>query len=382
MSRSAIEIAFRLSGSSYLGAPFAPEDSLGGFVSSGDVYTESTVTASADVHHFTDSAQIGEDLVGSWVIPMGEFIITIHGAEPELNEAREVVAFNTGTGEFTLGEALPVALGVGHFYRLCQPGDIFNAIDGPLSVSKADRFRLCWLLSLPNGTIDEFNIWIKDVNPGPLRLEVATATHQGSSIDQIQIPTIVDEFAEPDITTTAGGLLEPSPASANVSQVWGRSPANHAGDDSPRSGVNVSGNKHRPIWLRLSWLDAATLPRPQICAFQVVADGRVDQDFRRSSFMVVVQIDGPTIEYVFGPDRKNRIEGGSKVQAQVRDADTKIQIPNYTAVISLDPPSPGTLHPQNQEETSDDGVIVQRVYESPTDPGEVGSDVDVSVEVF
>jgi hypothetical protein len=383
MSRNNFECEMRLAIASAVNdAQPDPNDSLGGFKSSDTVdELDGTITGAGDLYHFTDSARAGPtDYTGSWIIFMGEFAFV--AATDEVNFAVEVIGFDTGTGEFTLEGPLPIVLTVGHLYRLYVPNNLFSAWDALTSVSQETRYRLMFAAAGPNGQVDpRLNVWITDHRPGPLLLECACSTHQALDGAAIEIPTITNERTEPDIISSAGNMI--TTGALGASQDWRRSPDNQAERMTPIAGGSIvlSGNQHRAIWLKLSWRDAATLPRPQTCVFQVHFQGDIGDEELGASFMVIVGIDGPDLELIMGPDRKNRRLGGSRVKAIVRDSVTKFPVPNYTPVITLDT-AEGTLHPQNQEETSDDGVVVQRVYTSSILDADVGKDIDFSMEVF
>ncbi len=387
MSRNNFECEMRLAIASGVNdAQADPNASLGGFKSSTTVdELDGSITGAGDLYHFTDSARAGPtDYTGSWIIFMGEFAFS-PGVELEANFAVEVIGFDTGTGEFTLDGPLPIVLTVADLYRLYVPNGLFSAWDALTSVSQETRYRLMFAAAGPNGAVGApLNVWITDHRPGPLLLECACSTHQAlDTPSPIEITAIADQFQEPDIVTTSGGLIPSSPAAQNIPQDWLRSPDNQIQRMTPRMGgvKSLSGNQHRAIWLKLSWRDAATIPRPQSCAFQVHVQGDIGDENLGASFMVIVNIDGPDLEIVMGPDRKNRRLGGSRVKAVVRDSVTKLPVSNYTPVITLDT-AEGTLHPQNQEETSDDGVVVQRVYTSSILDADVGKDIDLSMEVF
>lgn len=386
MSRNNFECEMRLAVASAVeDAQTDPNDSLGGFKSSTTVdELDGSITGAGDLYHFTDSARIGStDYTGSWIIFMGEFALGV-GVEPEANFAVEVIDFNLSTGEFTLDGPLPVVLTVADLYRLYTPNNLFSAWDAVTSVSRETRYRLMFAAAGPNGQVDPtLNVWITDHRPGPLVLEAACSTHQALDGAPIEITGISDQFQEPDILTTAGGLIPSSPAAQNIPQDWRRSPDNQSQLMTPRMGGSkvLSGNQHRAIWLRLRFRDEATIPRPQTCAFQVHVQGDIGDEHLGASFMVIADIDGPDLEIIMGPDRKNRRLGGSRVRAIVRDSVTKLPVANYTPVITLDT-AEGTLHPQNQEETTEDGVIAQRVYTASTLVADVGKDVDFSLEVF
>jgi len=263
-----------------------------------------------------------------------------------------------------------------------MPNTLFAAYDGTSSVSRVARHRLTFIASLSNGATNfPYNVWVTPIRPGPLILELACSAAAALDAGPIEIADIQNEGDAPDITTTAGGIV--GTGSGAGPQQWLASPANEAQDMTPRRGdsVGIAVNQHRALWIRLRWRDASTIPRPQTCVWQVHSEGPIGQEERGASSMVVVDIDGPLLEYVLGPDRRNRRLGGSRVQAQVRDSVTKLPVPNYTPVITLDT-AEGTLHPQNQEETTDDGVKVGRVYASSTLSSDVGKDIDFSLEVF
>ena len=362
-----------------------PNASLGGFKSGTRIDALwGEITGAGDLYHFTDSARTSDpDWTGSWIIFFGEHTNSV-AATAEVNFAVEVIDFDTDTGEFTLDGPLPIVLTVGHRYRLFTPNGLFGAWDGTTSVSRPDRHRLMFAAAGPNGAVGApLNVWVTDHRPGPLLLEAACSTHQALDGAPIQITAILDQFQEPDILTTAGGLIPSTPVAQNIPQDWRRSPDNQTQLMTPRMGGSKSlfGNQHRAIWLRLRFRDEAAIPRPQVCAFQVHVEGDIGDERLGASFMVLVDIDGPSLQILMGPDRKNRRLGGSRVRAIVRDSVTKLPVANYTPVITLDT-AEGTLHPQNQEETSVDGVVVQRVYTSSTLAADVGKDVDFSVEVF
>ena len=383
MSRNNFECEMRLAIASGVNdAQPDPNASIGGFKSSTTIdELDGSITGAGDLYHFTDSARIGStDYTGSWIIFMGEFAFV--AATDEVNVAVEVIDFDLSTGEFTLDGPLPIVLTVGHLYRLYTANNLFSAWDALTSVSQETRYRLMFAAAGPNGQVDpRLNIWITDHRPGPLLLECACSTHQALDGAAIEIPTITNERTEPDIVTSAGNMI--TTGALGASQDWRRSPDNQAERMTPIAGgtLGLNGNQHRAIWLRLSWRDAATIPRPQVCAFQVHVQGDIGDEELGASFMVLVGIDGPDLEIIMGPDRKNRRLGGSRVKSIVRDSVTKLPVPNYTPVITLDT-AEGTLHPQNQEETSDDGVVVQRVYTSSTLDADVGKDIDFSMEVF
>jgi len=384
MSRNNFECEMRLAIASGVNdAQPDPNASLGGFKSSDTVdELDGSITGAGDLYHFTDSARIGStDYTGSWIIFMGEFAFS-PGVELEANFAVEVIDFNLSTGEFTLDGPLPIVLTVGDLYRLYTVNNLFSAWDALTSVSQETRYRLMFAAAGANGQVDpRLNVWITDHRPGPLLLECACSTHQALDGSAIEIPTIANERTEPDIVTSAGNMI--TTGALGASQDWRRSPDNQAERMTPIAGgtLQLSGLQHRAIWLKLSWRDGATIPRPQVCAFQVHVQGDIGDEELGASFMVLVDIDGPDLEFIMGPDRKNRRLGGSRVKAIVRDSVTNLAVPNYTPVITLDT-AEGTLHPQNQEETSDDGVVVQRVYTSSILDADVGKDVDFSMEVF
>jgi hypothetical protein len=382
VSRRNFEQEWRLAAPSLNAAQSDPNDSIGGQKSSTRFEAvDGSITTAGDLHHFSDSARIGAtDYTGGWIIFFGEHDFV--AATAEVNSAAEIKDFNLSTGEFTLVDALPIVLTVGHRYRLWMPNGLFAVYDGTSSVDRASRHRLTFIANLPNGTTNfPYNVWVTPLRPGPLILEVVCSAAAALDAGPIVIPAIADEADEPDITTTTGGIV--GVGSLAGPQQWLASSENEAQDMTPRRGdsVGLPGNQHRALWMRLRWREASTIPRPQTCVWQVHSEGPIGQEERGASCMVIVDIDGPALEFVLGPDRKNRRLGGSRVQAQVRDSATKLPVPNYTPVIALDT-AEGTLHPQNQEETSDDGVKVGRVYTSSTLSADVGKDIDFSVEVF
>jgi hypothetical protein len=383
VSRRNFEQEWRLAAPSLNGVQNDPDSSIGGQKSATRFETlDGSITSAGDLYHFTDSALApsATDYTGGWIIFFGEHAIV--SATAEVNYAAEIKDFNLSSGEFTLVEALPIVLTVGHRYRLWMPNGLFSAYDGISSVTRDVRHRLTFVASLPNGTTNfPYNVWVTPLRPGPLVLELVCSAAAALDTGPIVIASILDEADAPDITTTAGGIV--GTGSLAGPQQWLASPANEAQDMTPRRGDTngLPGNQHRAVWMRLRWRDESTIPRPQTCVWQVHSEGPTGQEERGASCMVIVDVDGPLLEYVLGPDRKNRRLGGSRVQAQVRDSVTKLPVPNYTPVITLDT-AEGTLHPQNQEETSDDGVKVGRVYTSSILSADVGEDIDFSLEVF
>ena len=361
-----------------------PNASLGGFQAANDIAElAGTITSAGDLYHFTDSALApsSTDYTGGWIIFYGEDAFVAPTAE--VHFATEIIDFNVSTGEFTLEGPLPIVSVVGRVYKLFMPNNLFDAWDATTSVSRPARHRL----TFPRiGTTEIFSpimAWVQDHRPGPLLLEMACSTLDGKATTPppLEIPAIVDEFFPPDITTTAGGLVGAS-GDESSEQDWRRAIGNDTEFMTPRMSAETFRNsRHRAMWMRLRFRDAATIPRPQRCVWQVFFQGNTANPEQGGSAMVIVDIDGPDLEIIMGPDRKNRRLGGSRVKAIVRDSVTKLPVPNYTPVITLDT-AEGTLHPQNQEETSDDGVVTQRVYTSSALDADVGKDIDFSMEVF
>jgi len=384
MSRRNFECEMKRAVASGVGDPQTdPNAMLGGFRSSTTIdELDGSITDAGDLYHFTDAGLLptSTDYTGSWIIFFGEDAFV--AATDEVNFAVEVIGFDTVTGEFTLDGPLPIVSVVGRVYRLYTPNSVFDAWDALTSVSREPRYRLMFIHALGNGTTNgPYNVWITDHQPGPLILEIACSTMAELDAAAIEIPGIANERVEPDIETTAGAMV--GTGDEGGPQTWRRSPANQAELMTPRRGDTTAlpGLTHRALWMRLRFRDNATIPRPQTCVWQVHAEGTASEPERGASFMVIVDIDGPDLEIVMGPDRKNRRLGGSRVRVIVRDSVTGLPVPNYTPAITLDT-AEGTLHPQNQEETSDDGVVTQRVYTSSILDGDVGKDIDFSLEVF
>lgn len=348
------------------GAQTDPNDSLGGQRSGTNVEDlEGTITAVASTSVFTDSSQISAaDWTGAWLV--------FYDGTLNVNVAREVVDFDDSTGEFTVSPTLPELPVVAQRFRAFRPNGLFDAFSSDKSVSMVDRHRLSFAFS-DTTFVSAVGFWVRDLQPGPLTLELAASP----KVNDI-ITAIGDESQAPDIVTSAGGLINP-PASgpSGSQQVWLR-PAEYATQVPVQGGSRQLSNQAKALWLRLRWRGGSQLPRPQRCVFQVMLDTTTASS--TGSFMVVVDILGPVLEFGLGPDRALRIAGGARVQANVRDVVTQAPVPDYTATIELVAPSPGSIGPQNQDVTTDDGVVLERVYTSPVVPPL--DDVEFKVEVF
>ncbi len=347
-----------------------PNASLGGVVSSTDLEGAAqanwTTVTSATV--LISTTLIGQGIaVGSYVV--------MNDRTGNENVERRIIAFNDGTGEVTLEEAFPVLPQVGDNFRIFQANQLFAAYTPSASRSRLDRYRLIYYGN-PGAQIIPAFLWVEPIDPGPLRLELATGTiTSGFGAD---IPFIPNENTRPDIETSSSGLFQ---AGLNIPQEFA-DPQLQALRIVPRIGgsSNQINSSYRPVWIRLSFVNDE-VPRNHRAVFRIWGEADLNGP-EVGSFLVIVDIAEPELTYELGADRRQRISGGARVRASVTDAETAQVASNRTAVIELVPPSPGTLGAQNTEETTPDGEIPERVYISPTDGGQEGANVQFRVRVW
>lgn len=322
----------------------------------------------ADLAGFGDGPDPGSpplDYTNKWM--------TFHGPT-NLNEVREVVAFDDSTGEYTLDSDLPSTPQVGDFYRLWGPNGFFSPYDNDQSVRRPFKHRLTYFRNETAAQLNVARLYVKDIIPGPLVCEVACGVRTGGDVFVVGVD---NEEDTPDILTLAGGFLQ-----GDLKPQTFEKPFNYAqaGNTTPRGrDQSVGVNAGIQAFIRLSFRDNEPIPIGTRCVFQVFSDFNNGQTI--GCLLIVVDVLGADEELILGPDRKLRIAAGARVQAIVRDRATKALIPNHTVNITLEAPSPGSLGPQNKEVTDETGIPVAAVYLSPTDGGEEGEDVTFTIEV-
>lgn len=307
------------------------------------------------------------DHAGKW--------ITFHtGAN--INAAREVVDFDDGTGQFTIGDNLgagPLAAdaAVSDTYRIWPANGFFSSIDNTQSVERVDVHRLVYMSNGTGGTLPTYRLWVNAIDPGPLTCEVA----QGDIVGAEPVITVLaDEEQTPDLGPTSNFNF-----TVDSIERFAR-PGNYPAAEftSPLTVTQISTADFAPVWVRLAFRATEPLPLPHRCVFQINADSANGTTI--GSMLVVIDVEGANEELVLGPDRLLRLAGGARVQAVARDATTGAAIPNRTVSISQTV-GPGTLGPQSADVTDDTGNPVRATYLSPTDPADIGDTVTFRVEV-
>ena len=368
------------------GSQTDPNDSIGGLIASNTIYpTQSTLTTVTTDHVFIDSTATGggEDHVGSWIV---------FYTGNNLNDHFEIVAWNDGTGEFTIDTlSAPATVQVGDTYRLFAPNSLFDSINVTQGshrfVSTFGKSRSVVLSNETAGAftaLPGFRAWIEPISPGPLVMQLAMSgnnTWPGRVAERI-----TTEEGEPNIDEDNDLNIDFAGGGINVGwrpQRWGKpttwTNATHT-PVTPTSGWDVpslTGTRH--LWLSVTFNQDEPLPMAGQAMWKVWFGETAKGE---NAFMVIIDIDGVTeiVSDLTGYQRL-RVGGGAVMQVNVIDALSQDPVPDHTVAITLEPPSTGSLGAQNQTLTTADGTPVRAVYTSSTDPADEGDTVTYNVEV-
>lgn len=358
-----------------------PNASLGGFKSSTVIADEEgTFTTVTSDRVVIDTGLPGGDFVGGWVV----FLDT------NLNEVREIIAYNTGTKEMTFREVLPSTPLVSDRYWLFLPNGLFDQFDADECRRRATKHRLGYFYNSTGSQIDEYRCFVREIKAGPLVCDIGMAIHASPQNEHFDVVDLSDQEDPPDLQSPVALGGAPQTFGDDGSQDFlhprtrdgaGRSPYGTEGPGQSKtirdSGTSVHAD--RPMWIRLSFNADSPIPLPTQAVFQVYVDG--DDGTVIPSFLVVVDLAG--VPEVITPviDRRLRIAGGARLSCIVTDAvDPFEAVPGRTISIELTS-GPGSMGTQGVKVQQDDGEPIRRVYLSSTDPADVGQVVTFGFEV-
>lgn len=372
------QFRFHLGGAvSYEAAQSDPNASLGSFQSSVVVADyEGAVTGINSDREIVDSSLPGTSFVGGWVV----FLDT------NLNEAREIIAHDTGTDTLTFREVLPATPLVTDRFWVFAANGLFDSMDADLCRRRATRYRLVFMKNETAADLDSCRIYVRDIQPGPILCDVAMATVGFPQGFHWNLPDIADEETTPGIDSPTGGFGDaqefknPRDYDRAVNSPFGRE-----GPTTDKTIRALASNRaDRPFWIRLQFDVDSPIPLPSQAVFQIFVDS--DDGVTVSSMIVVVDIDGVPETIVPVVDRRLRVAGGARLSCIVTDSLTPFEpVPGRTIRIEL-ASGPGSVNAQNDTVQRPalppaDGEPIRRVYVSPTDPAEEGASVQFDFEV-
>ena len=354
-----------------------PNASLGRMRSSTPVEDYLVQTTSVtDESTFISTTLISESIdPGAWV--------TMHTPGSNLNEAREIVAFDTGTGEVSVDQPFSAVPGVGDRFRVWRPNGLFAAISNARSVTHPENgiHRMITVRNETGGLLGNPQAYVVPVRPGPLKCEIAMSGNQVGEVDCIEIAVDTDE---PDLVTA--GTVSGRDRFAGPTGFWRPQrfddpPARDRIYDTP---VNIAAawtsNFVRAMWLKLAFRLDEPMALPYTSVFQVIYEDDAGSPTSTGSMLIVVDILGPNELITAGVDRQPRVGGGARVEVRSIDVDSGLPVPNRTVTISQTAGS-GTLQAQNKDQTDDTNQPVARVYTSSTNPADEGDTITFSIEV-
>jgi hypothetical protein len=353
---------------------------LGGFRSA-DTLADvvSTITTVTTDRIFIDTAEISSpDRVGAWIV----FLDT------NLNEAREVVAFDDSTGTFDLDRALPSTPLVSDRYWLFMPNGLFSSY-GPADCRSRDpRYRLVFPHNTSGGTLDSIRVYVADLVSGPIECRIAMGTATAVQSTSFDVDDLTDENEAPVLDDSSGFSKLGASGSPQVFRRFrdytgARSGGAPAGSGGAFGELSLPNTRARPIWIRLSFVPDSPIPRASKAVYQVFVDHGTGATggVTVSSFLVVVDIDGVVEDIAPVVDRRLRLHGGARASCIVRDSVAPFEpVPGATIRIELGS-GPGSMNAPSDTVQRDDGEPVRRIYISPTDPGDIGATVRIDFEV-
>ncbi len=365
----------KLAAATFNAAQGDPNASLGGFRSITSIADiESTFTAVTNDRVVIDTNLPAGDFAGYWMV----------GLETNLNQAREIVTYVEGTNTMTLDFDFDSTPLTGDRYWLFALNGFFDSFDVSDCRSRSDRHRLAYVYNSTGGQLDDIRTYVKDIEAGPIRCDVAMAIHAFGQNEHFDVDDLTDENETPVLFNVTTGIWGPAQDFLHKRDFDGADSGSPYGDGGASdeksirdSGVSV--NADRPIWIRLSFDADSPIPIPARAVFQVFVDS--SDGVTVSSFMVVVDIDGVPETIVPVVDRRLRIAGGARLSCIVTDSVAPFEpVPGHTIRIEKTA-GVGTLNPQTDTVQRDDGVPIRRVYECSTNPADVGTSVTFSFEV-
>jgi hypothetical protein len=352
-----------------------PNASLGGFKSSTKLMDqEGTFTSVTNDRVVIDTGLPAGDFAGAWVV----FLDT------NLNEVREVFAYDEGPNTLTFREDLPSTPLVSDRYWLFLPNGLFASFNADRSRRRATVHRLAYVYNDTPASLDSVQAYVKDIQAGPIICDVAMAVKNFAQNVHFDVDDLADEETAPELLDTFGGGFGDSSQDFLHKRSFAgssRSPYGTVGAFGQKTIRHLGGGSvhvDRPIWVRLSFDPDSPIPLPSQAVFQVFIDA---DGVTITSFLVVVDIDGVPEVIVPIVDRRLRIAGGARLSCIVTDNVTPFEPVPGRAIRIERTSGPGTMQAQSDTVQRDDGEPIRRVYNSPTDPGQVGATVVFGFEV-
>lgn len=368
-----------------------PNDSLGGFISSTECHRQyqvfatpvgEQVTATTSAAVFEVASLIGQDVeVGWW--------LTYHTAGANIQQMREIVAFDDGTGQVTLDAPLPATPTINDFIRVWPPNRLFRTITAAESSSfpSTGWHRCIGVLNQIDNTTG-WKAWLNPVRPGPLRCDIAMGFGSLSALTGFDVLSIASEFDEPDLVTPSFISSRPG-FSGDFSGGPNQRPQRF---DDPRSSAGAiitpvpydstswPNGSPRPIWIRMSLEgEVGDMALPQRCVWQLLISDT--SGGKLGTMPLIADIAGPDQTIDARVDRVPVIGGGARLEVDIRDAATGRTVPDRTVRLSKTSGS-GTLLAQNLDQTNTDGDVIRSSYIASTNPADAGDTIDFRVEVI
>lgn len=357
---------FLASGDATTGNPQTdPSASLSGKISSTRIdelqSTLTSVPAALPRSVFIDTTEIGSSHAGKWIL--------FRDGNND-NNAREIIAFNTSTGEYTVQPDLANDAVAADTYQIFDVGALFNPVTADQSVRVAPKHRLAFWDNTGGPIISPFRAYVVPIEPGPLVCDIAIGLQ---SVTVNPITGVADEEDTPNLATASNFVQGTSGA-----ERFQRTPSFSLAEfESPITDTSFNSGSINSLFVKMSFRDGEPLPLAHRAVFQIfVDDGTGDT----GSALIIIDVNGADEVLTLGPDRALRLKGGARVQAIVRDLTTGKPVPGKTVNLRLTS-GPGTMTDLIGAVTDDSGNPVQTPYLSPTNEASVGDTVIFTSEV-
>lgn len=342
-----------------------PNDSLGGNRAGNTIETvqSSLTVAMTNRFQFIDTTQIGSPpTLPAWVA----FVEGINALQ-----MRRIIAFDNGTGEFTVEQPFVGLGGIGDFFRYCELGHLFDAVDREEASGGIDTFRSIAVRNQTGVTInDAFYFWGFDSDDGGIPLDLGASGD--IEFSAANTPVSANDRVVPDLQDLAFD---------GASTALFQRPHSRASSLEPNGG--------HPSWIdtrdNYLWIQRGTQALSRISEASAelliltLSNTGGDPDPLTTCVPIVWESVGIVPEVIPAFDRKPRTFGGATVVTLCRDDFALVAIPDESIEHELTV-GPGSLVIDPQRVTDEDGIL-RVVYLAPENDANAGDTVTVEARV-
>lgn len=365
------DFEWRYSGVNSLDAAQAiPSDSIGNYRSSTEIWdfqSQATAATTSSTRRFlVDSTRIGDGDSAH----RGKTLTTISGgAYPFVTR---ILYFQSSTGTFFLQDPFPDDIGIGDYYRVWAPDNLFPQVTAQQCADGFEDWRTINILNgLGVGNV-KMQFWLMPFASGGGSLELLATKGDATRTD------FLVDGGNTDPMGVNGAIL------LNTYGQWNNHERMRAPVEdyvTPHDSIVNNGSQGPAIILHRiipPGTEARDLASTVIMMISDETGG--DPDPLQSVCPIIWSYQGFTPSVELFVDQKLRVNGGCRIEGRVTIGETGIPVEGRDVTFELGGGDPGSIVGDPFQITDDVG-IAGTTYQSPSDEIEVGNTVNFNVNV-